>query len=557
MGRFNSIKSKIMGVTIVGIILTCIVNLTTMIPMEKNNTNTEVKVLLLSMAETEGKMIECESKSKKFTIDKIHNELNSITIKGYKTGYTYIVDSNGIMRYHPTYDKIGKPVENYEIKKVVAGLKNGDDLTEGVVTYKYKGKTKYSSYYVTKNKDYIIVFTLDKNEAFLSLRKTYSTLIIESVLCLVIFGAMAKIIAKGITKPINMLSKSIEKTSRLDFTKDNNKLSLRNDEVGDMGKQIEKLISILQEMIARINNVSVNINDNANNLLTSASNINKNSSKNASTSQELAANMEETSVNINEIDNSINDVKTNTKDIFNMTEKGLALSSDIMERAERLKKDTLTANNRTKKIYEDLANKSRDAMEKAKSVAKVQELADSIKDIAEQTSLLSLNASIEAARAGEAGKGFVVVAGEIGNLATMSTETVNNITLVVDEVQVAVDNMASCFEKTLKFLSDNVFKDYELFLNVGNQYSIDAETFKENINKINDSINLLNSTIGQIAQSAENITETIEECANGISNISQKTTEISNEINKTNSMSEENVKSSKLLQEVVGKFKLQ
>ena len=557
MNKLNSLMTKIIGVTIIGIMLTCIVNLVTMIPTEKKNTDTEVNNLLLNMAETEGKMIESESKAKKFSFDKIYDELDNIKIRGYKSGYTYIVDSNGTMMYHPTKDKIGESVENVKIKQVVKWLKDGKDLTTDVVTYMFKGKMKYSSYYVTKDKNYIVVLTIDKDEAFENLSKTYTKLIIESIASLIVFGIMAYFTARGIIKPINKLSNSIKKISKLDFTRDNNKLSERKDEVGIMSREIDKLITALSEVVNGINNVSININENANKLLSSAANMNQDSSNNAATSQELAASMEETSASINEIDNNVNNVEGNTKEISVMTKKGSALSSDIMEKAERLKENTVNANNKTKEMYESIANESKDAMEKAKAVAKIQELADSIKDIAAQTSLLSLNASIEAARAGDAGKGFVVVAGEIGNLATMSTETVNNITSVVDEVQVAVDNMASCFEKTLKFLEENVFKDYEVFLDVGNQYNIDAQSFKGSMDDINNSISLLNNTIKEIACSVTDITSTIEECANGVTDIAQKTTEISGETDKTNEMAEESVKASKSLEEIVNKFKIQ
>lgn len=556
MKKLNSLMSKIIGITIIGILLTCIVNLVTMIPTERKNTDTEVNNLLLSMGETEGKMIESESKSKDFSFNKIYDDLDDVKVRGYKTGYTYVVDSNGIMMYHPTKDKIGEPVENEQIKKVVKNLNDGKDVTEDVVTYNFKGVMKYSSYYVTKDSKYIVVLTIDKDEAFESLTKIYKTLVIETIASLIVFGIMAYFIARGITRPISMLNNSIKKLSNLDFVKENNKLSDRKDEVGIMSREIDKLITALSGVVNGINDVSINLNDNANKLLSSAYSINQNLSNNAATSQELAASMEETSASIGEIDNNVNEVEVNTKEIFDMTEKGSALSSSIMEKAERLKENTVDTNNKTKEIYLNISKESKDSMEKAKAVSKIQELADSIKNIAEQTSLLSLNASIEAARAGDAGKGFVVVAGEIGNLATMSTETVNNITEVVDEVQVAVDNMSSCFEKTLKFLEENVLKDYEVFLDVGNQYSDDAKNFKGSMDNINNSISLLNNTIKEISASVIAITSTIEECANGVTDIAEKTTEISGETDKTNEMVEYSVESSKSLGEIVNKFKI-
>ena len=66
-----------------------------------------------------------------------------------------------------------------------------------------------------------------------------------------------------------------------------------------------------------------------------------------------------------------------------------------------------------------------------------------IGDIADETNLLSLNASIEAARAGEAGRGFAVVASEIGSLAKNSTESVEHITQLITEINKLVEDAVS------------------------------------------------------------------------------------------------------------------
>ena len=68
------------------------------------------------------------------------------------------------------------------------------------------------------------------------------------------------------------------------------------------------------------------------------------------------------------------------------------------------------------------------------------EIVQLIGNIADETNLLSLNASIEAARAGEAGKGFAVVASEIGNLANSSADSVAHISKLIDEVRDLVDD---------------------------------------------------------------------------------------------------------------------
>ncbi len=84
--------------------------------------------------------------------------------------------------------------------------------------------------------------------------------------------------------------------------------------------------------------------------------------------------------------------------------------------------------------------------------AKINEIVDMVKKLAEQSNLLALNASIEAARAGEAGKGFAVVASEVKTLSDSTTESAGDITKYVKELQASTDNLVDNIQNMSKRL---------------------------------------------------------------------------------------------------------
>ena len=143
------------------------------------------------------------------------------------------------------------------------------------------------------------------------------------------------------------------------------------------------------------------------------------------------------------------------------------------------------------------------AIKETKAVEEIDLLTSTILSITSQTNLLALNAAIEAARAGEAGRGFSVVAEEIRKLAEDSTQAVNQIQKVTQDVKSSVKNLSSNSEKILDFIEKTVIVDYNTMVDTGSQYNTDALFMDNLVTEFEQMSKILHESITSIAMAME------------------------------------------------------
>lgn len=218
----------------------------------------------------------------------------------------------------------------------------------------------------------------------------------------------------------------------------------------------------------------------------------------------MSASSEELSASIEDVSNMSQKVSENSNEAKQITGVGVKNISNSIEFVKKSFDDI------------DIINKQMQGVKEKTHT--INEIIDIVKDIADQTNLLALNAAIEAARAGEQGKGFAVVADEVKKLAEHTKNSVIDVQKNIFELQKDID------------LSVTKINDTSQQLDSGKQL---VDTSLESINLIDNSIDTVNETIIQVAANTEEQTAVTQLFTSSIIELSEHADYIDNSCHTT------------------------
>ncbi len=531
VGLIHSIAVKVLWCVVVGVCATWLLEVWTFLPLIKENIASNAENYMYDMAVVYGRNLEKklaeDGKEQALAAASLSEMFHDVHIKGAESSYAYITDAQGTMLYHPTAEKIGQPVENEVVRGLVGEIAQGRTPEPDIITYDFKGVMKYASYYVGGNGNYILVITADESEIFSKVDLMMLRSYISGIIVLVVCGLIGFGLGKLVVRPINMLAKNVLKLSELDFSADatQEKLNRRKDETGQMSRAISAL---REELVA----VYMQIKEQSKSLYEAADVL----------SNETA----ETSDAVGQVDRAIGEIADGATSqaeetqkatenvilIGNMVEETgrqverLNVNADTMQRASIEAMDTLKAlddtNVRTREAIERIAEQTNTTNE---SALKIREATTMITSIAEETNLLSLNASIEAARAGEQGRGFAVVASQIQKLAEQSNESAREIEEIIDSLirdsEEAVETM-NAVKEIIEKQSANVEKTGAGFTEV--KSGIDTSLIS--MEAIAKSIDMMDEARINVVDVVQNLTAIAQENAAGTEETSASATEV-------------------------------
>lgn len=391
--------------------------------------------------------------------------------------------------------------------------------------------------------NWIMISYIPTDVVFADLFQLRNILIIIGIVSIAILCILVERMTHRVIKPVKKITKVVTAMADGDFT-----VSLKtkgNDEIAVMGRSVEQFIVSMRSMITSIGDVSEKLEQQAASSKQRSNEMYQAAEIQSQSMGELNATVDQLSVSVNEIAENasqlagvVSDTKKDSSEVEKKMEETVIVS-------EQGRKDMQRVSLALEEIRKSMQNLSTAVNKVGTASEEIVQITKLIGDIAEETNLLSLNASIEAARAGEAGRGFAVVATEIGNLANNSADSVKNITelvtqintLVRDAVQQAGSSVTEIHDSAgLIDVAMNTFDT--IFKNINDT----SELIGRVVNKMNE-VDMVASNVAAISEeqaaSSDEILATSESMLTQAKNISSNSQEVEKEAENLAQSSEE------------------
>lgn len=449
---------------------------------------------------------------------------------------------------------VGSTADSKVYDKVMS---EGSYFTEDIVI---QGRHYFGYYEQLTNGDGTVVgmvFTgLDAEDvqAIYNLRVRNSVLFMVGIA--VIGCVMIVLLTRAIGNAIFLVVGNLDKVAKGELsTRVSDKLITRSDEVGNIARSIHSLIGGFAAIITNIHESITSLTkfsdafkgnfDTINDQITSV-NVVVEEIANGATNQ--ANETQRVNDQINDMGSAIARTTENVDALMSSTEEMQKNNRQLGVTMEEL----LDISNRTKESIDDVHNQTNVTN---RSVMDIGNAIDMITDIANQTNLLSLNASIEAARAGDQGRGFAVVADEIRQLADQSKDTAERIGSIVEEL---IRN-SNASVKTMDGVLEEINRQFERLnetKDIFDQLNKEVNVVSSAINEISTEVDVINDSKNEVLASVDNLAAIAQENAASTEETSASMVELGQVVQQCNEATQELVDIADVMNENANRFTL-
>lgn len=378
--------------------------------------------------------------------------------------------------------------------------------------------------------NWLLVSYVPTNVVLADLVGLRNLMIIFSIISILVLCVLIERVTHVVIRPVKEMTRVITSMASGDFT-----VSMKvkgNDEIAVMGRSVEHFIASMKKMIRQMGHVSDRLEKQAGSSKNVSGEMNSAANIQSQSMTELNATVDQLSVSVNEIAQNATQlagVVADTKEDSDKVEDKMRTTVEVSEKG---KADMESVGNALHNIEISIHNLEEAVDKVGTASGEIVDIIKLIGDIAEETNLLSLNASIEAARAGEAGRGFAVVASQIGVLAKNSADSVAHITSLINEINGLVDDAvkqagssASDIESSADLIHTAVDTFDQIFQNIQETSHL-IEGVVEKINQVDQVATNVAAISEEQAASSDEILATSESMLQQAKSISKNSEQV-------------------------------
>lgn len=378
--------------------------------------------------------------------------------------------------------------------------------------------------------DWLLVSYIPPQTIFAGVNQMVIILVILGIIAAFGISVLINAVVSKVTAPISDITKNITAMSNGDFTIDVKQQS--NDEIGAMSGSVAEFVTKMRAMITKINEESAKLKQQSD----SSDEVSKSMLDDSMSQSKAMKNLNDT---VDQLSKAVNDIAENattlamvvsdTKDKSSKAGESMKSTVELSQKGRGDMEKLSAAMGEIENANTALVESIGEVGSASEEITKIVEV---ISEIADETNLLSLNASIEAARAGESGKGFAVVASQIGSLATNSAESAQNISKLISKVKSLINTVVGQANSSAESIKANtvlintaVSTFDEIYKNIQDSDQIIRDMVSD-VDKVNDVAANVAAISEEQAASSDEILKTSEDMVEKAENITKSSQEV-------------------------------
>lgn len=489
-------------------------------------------------------------------ISQLGETLDQHKISGLENAEYLVMDAlNSSYIFNPDEELVAQAVEEEHYLKVLNDVVSG--ASEGHYTYKdADGDERIIVYKYVPEYGWILTVNALTSEVFAQSRDMQITLLVICLFVCVIITVFLYVVSMQITKPLNAVESAIDDLNKLKLkeNKDIQKYVGGTGEIGKIATAADSVTKSITGILATLEECAESLQDGSQTMGTTSASLVDCATDNMATTEELSASISNTNDSIENMNDEIQQINELVNIVGKKVEEGTDRSEELIVSTNEMSKLAASTLHITEDKLSVTKSNVQAAMNELQALSKINDMAEQILVITDQTNLLSLNASIEAARAGEAGRGFAVVAGEIGKLAENSSETVSQIQAICSDTNLSIERIEKCFAEIIGFMEGDMYKYFMQMADMAEEYSRSVNSLKQSITEIQSASEQVLQSVGNIQEQTENIQLASGDNEQGIKNIIEKADVTSSLVGTIDELITNNKNNIQKLQDIIGKF---